>query len=509
MEMTNSRSKNLFLNVTVGYVVQICILALSFIGRSIFIRFLSADYLGINGLYSNILSVLALAELGLGNVMQFFLYKPVGQGDQEKTVALFKYFKKLYLAIAGIVLAAGLLLIPSLRYIVNSELPQDELIIYYILFLLNSVVTYFAAPHIALLAANQDNRLQKMITLFTTLILQLAHIVVLLIWKNYIIYVTVTLVSTVLNTLILSASCNKRYPYLRKEAETDVSEKREVIKSVKATFVYKVGSVIINNTTNILISIIISTAAVGLYSNYYLIVNGIQAFIAIITASLISGVGNLSTQGNRKRMYAVFNTMLLFYNFIAAVGGIAFWLLFNDVITVWLGKEYLMDSLSVFAISLNFYLTNAISPIWMYRESNGLFNKVKYLMIFMAVCNIIFALILGRIIGVAGILLAPVLARIVTQVWYEPHILFNTVFQISQSKYWQVMAKHIALTLVSALLCWAATNFLPHSFMFVIVKGLLIVAICAVVFLLGNYKSDEFDEIKERAFLVFKKFKKK
>ncbi|MBO5210802.1 MAG: hypothetical protein J6B80_02605 [Clostridia bacterium] len=468
---------------------------------------MSADYLGINGLYSNILSVLALAELGLGNVTQFFLYKPVAENDYAKVTSLFKYFQKLYVGIAGAVLVIGIAVIPFLKHIVNSDLKQNELIIYYILFLLNSVITYFSAPHIALLAANQDNRLHKIITLVTNFVLQFAHIVVLCVWHNYVLYVCAILLGTVCNVILLNIICLKRYPYIRSKGESVNIDKRGILANVKSTFFYKVGAVIVNNTTNILISVLISTAMVGIYSNYFMVVSGVQGFITIITTSLISGIGNLSAQGNRERMYSVFNTLLLFYNYIATVGGIGFFLVFNDFISFWLGEGYTFESNAVFAIAFAFYLTNAISPIWMYREANGLFNKVKYLMLTVAVCNIVFAVVLEKFFGIFGVLLAPSLARLVTQVWYEPQILFKSVFGISQKKYWRSAIRYFVLTVISFLLCYFATMYLSTGIDFMVLKAIIIVLICTFVYAFLNIGTPQFKEIKNLLSLINKRRK--
>lgn len=494
--MSNSRSKNVFLNVFFGYIAQFGILFLSFIGRKIFVEFLAADYLGINGLFSNILSVLALAELGLGNVTQFFLYKPISEKNYEKVTSLFKYFKKLYMGIAAAVMAFGLMIIPFLSHIINSSLSQGELIIYYILFLLNSVVTYFSAPQIALLAANQDNRLHKIITLLTNFVLQFMHIAVLVIWKNYVVYVTATLLTTVLNVLVLNILTIKKFPFIKNKSEETKFDKKYIIDNVKSTFVYKVGAVIVNNTSNIFISILVSTSAVGLYSNYYMVVSGIQGFIAIITTSLISAIGNLSAQGNKERMHSVFNVILLFYNFIAMLGGIGFYFIFNDLITFWLGKEFLMSNSVVFAIALSFYVTNAISPIWMYREANGLFNKVKYLMLWVATANIGFSLIFGKIWGVFGVLFSASLARIVTQVWYEPRILFKNVFNKSQKYYWFLQIKYLSATVISFILCYLLFPKTGTGFLSLIIKVITVTVICSVVFIIFVFKSTEFSEIK-------------
>lgn len=503
--MSKSRSKNLFMNVFIGYIAQIGIMLLSFIGRRIFVEFLSVEYLGINGLYGNILSVLAIAELGLGNVTQFFLYKPIAEGKYSYTNSLFGYFKKLYTIIAVIVLLFGLALIPFLKYIVNGNLNQIELIIYYVLFLLNSVVTYFSAPHISLLAASQDNRLHKIVTLFTSLILTLLHIVVLLIFKNYMVYVVATLITTILNVVIINILCGKKYPYIKKaQYNNELINKIDIINKLKATFVYKIGAVIVNNTDNILISLMVGTTEVGLYSNYYMPISAIQTCLAIITTSLISGIGNLSANGNKNHMYKVFKLMIWFYHFIGATFGILLYFLVDEFISLWLGREFVMNKIVVFAIAMNFYTSNVISPVWMFRETNGLFEKVKYLLLCTALVNVIASVVLGNYMATAGILLATSIARILTQVWYEPNILIKNVFNKSQKEYWIKQGKYFLVTVVCFIICYFISGMFADGIIFVIIKTFIFFIVCSVMFLLASCKDEEFYVIKSYIYSALK-----
>lgn len=495
--MSNSRSKNAGLNVIVGFLTQFGTLLLSFISRRIFIEFLSVDYLGINGLYSNILSVLSLAELGLGSVMQFSLYKPVTDKDYGKVRLLISFAQKIYICIATAVFLVGITIIPLLKYIINSNLTQSELIIYYVLFLINSVVSYFAASRVALLAANQDNRLQKTINFCTSLILQVVHIAILVVFKNYMLYVMATVLSTVAGCVWTNIVAGKRYPYLKEKIQSDEKiDKKPIIENVKSTFVYKIGATVINYTTNILISALVSTLAVGLYSNYYLIVNAVQVFIGIISASLISGIGSLSTTKDEKRMNDVFNAIVMLYQFIGGLGSIGFFLLLSPVISVWLGDRFVMDTAVVFAIALNFYVTTATSPVWIYRESNGLFAKVKYLMLITAAINIVLSIILGKKLGVAGILLSTAIAKLLTMVWYEPRILYKHVFKTSVGRYWKKQIKHVIAVAIAAVICCIISSSFDLGFVGIVLKAVIFTAVCLVVFFAFNFRSEEFKYIK-------------
>ena len=490
--MNNSRSKNVALNIAFGYAAQIGILILSFIDRRIFLRFLSVDYLGINGLYSNILTVLSLAELGLDTAVLYSLYKPVADNDIPLINSLLKYFKKIYTALAFGIFFIGLALIPFLRFIVKSDLNSTDLIRFYLLFLVNTVATYFVAHKAAFLSACQEQRIQRLVTLSSNLILQVLHIIVLLLWQNYYVYVAATVVTTIINNLILNAVCNKIHPHLKDKLQQVSFDTKPIKNRIYSTFIYKIGGVAINNTDNILISMLVGTAAVGFYSNYYTLIAAVQGFIAIISTSLISGIGNLGASGDKKRQYEVFNLALLFYHFVAALGLAGFSLLFNDVITMWLGAKYLFDFKTVFIIAFNFYITNAITPIWMYREANGLFKEVRYLMLVRAAINIVLSVALGVSLGVFGILLATAISLIVTSFWYEPSVLFSRVFNVPVSEYWIKQAKYFGAACVGLFLSYFAVLPMANGILWLVLKAVIVVMIVSALFAIAACQSVEF-----------------
>lgn len=494
-KMNKSRKKNAILNILIGYLAQIGVLILSFVGRKIFLEFLSIEYLGINGLYSNILTVLSLAELGLDSAVVYSLYKPVATGDVDLTYSLIKYFKKIYYGVAVGIFVLGLMLVPFLRIIIKSDLATSDLIFYYILFLINTVSSYLVAHKVALLSASQEQRIQKITTLISSLILQIVHIVVLIIWRNYYIYIITTVFNTLLYNYILSIICDKIHPELKGNHRIVKIDKTPIITRIKHTFMYKLGVVAINNTDNILISSLVSTAAVGLYSNYYTVVSAFQGFVSVITTSMISGVGNLAAGGNKKRQYEIFQILLLLYHFIAALGGIGFGLLFNNLIKLWLGNKYIFSVKTVAIISFNYYVTCAINPVWMYREANGLFKEVKYLMLIRAALNIFFSLAFGMAWGTFGILFATLVSLILTSFWYEPQILFRKVFEKSSVYYWIKQAKYFLLTVISLTVCSYVVSFLGDSFLSLMAKTIIVGVITIIIFAIGSFKTLEIQEL--------------
>ena len=494
-QMSNSRSKNALLNIVFGYAAQIGILIVSFVGRIIFLTFLSVDYLGINGLYSNILTVLSLAELGLDTAVLYSLYKPVADNNIALINSLLRYFRKIYAVLALCIFIIGLAIIPFLRFIIKTDLNEHDLIIFYLLFLINTVASYFVAHKVAFLSACQEQRIQKLVSLSSNLILQILHIIVLLIWRNYYVYVSATVVTTIINNLILNAICNKIHPHLKDKTESVAFNKAPIKSRIYSTFIYKIGGVAINNTDNILISMLVNTSAVGLYSNYYILISAINGFVSIISTSIISGIGNLNARGDKKRQYEVFNIALLFYHFIAALGLVGFSLLFNDVITIWLGSKYLFDSKTVFIIAFNFYIITAVTPIWMYREANGLFEQVRFLMLIRAAINIVLSVILGMLCETFGILLATAISLLLTSFWYEPNILFKNVFEVPVLKYWIMQLKCFLATFLGLLISFFTVQYIPDGIIPLILKAVIVVTAVVVTFFAVFHKSKEFEMV--------------
>lgn len=497
-----SRSRNVGKNVVVGFAAQIVILLLSFIGRTIFVKYLGVDYLGINGLYSNVLSVLSLAELGIGNVMAFSLYKPIADKNKDTIAVLLHYFRKLYGYIAISITVIGLLTIPFLKYIIQSELNQQELIIFYIIFLLNSAISYNVAHKTACITAHQELYVIKKINVITSIIVHILQIAVLIIFRNYYTYLLVLLFNTLLSNYLIGRAANTRYPYIMNKKNVKATITRDLIdlieKNVKATFIYKVGTTIVNSTDNILISAMIGTTWVGYYSNYYMVVKAVQEYLGIIITSLIPSIGNLNSEGNADKSREVFFILIFLFHWSAAFGGISFYLLFGDLIPIWLGSEYVLEPLVTFAIAFNFYIINAVNPVWMYRETMGLFTKVKYLMLGTAILNLLFSIILGRLMGLAGILLATAIARIMTIVCYEPKILFQMRLGGGLRRYWGTQFKYLGLTIISFAACYWLSMLFPHSLIGMVAKGFIFFMVTIIVFIAGAFRTRELSKLVDQ-----------
>ncbi len=490
-----SRTRYLKKNAVEGalsYAIQV---AVTFISRVFFIRYLGIGYLGVNDLYTNILSVLALANLGVDTVLMYSLYKPIADNDITLIRQLMYTFKRLYRIIALAILLIGVMIIPFLQYIIkDSGLDNLTLIKYYLFFLINSVCSYLIVYKSALMQADQQVFIVKRVKMISSILCGILQIIVIAIFKNYIFYLLMIIITTLINNLILNFEANKKYPmFLTKEKYT-INEKvrSDLINNTKSMFLYKIGTTVVNSTDNILISVIMGSVMVGYYSNYHTVIAAITSIIGIVNTALIPGIGNflVINKGGENRT-KLFESILLIYFVIATICVSALIICFDPLIAVWIGKQYILKRIDVIAIIICFYLQCIAHPMWMFRETSGLFREVKTSILVMALLNIIFSVILGKLIGISGIIFATSLSRILTLFWYEPKLLYNIIFKNSVLLYWRKWFKYFGISCfliaVSLILYFVSLN----SIVGITLKLIIILLVSAAVFYIAFHKTDE------------------
>lgn len=460
--MSGSRMKKSVRNITYRLMSQIAAIVLKFVSRTIFIYILGAEYLGINGLFSEILQMLSLADLGFGTAMVFSMYKPLAEHDEKKLTQLVALYKKIYMVIAAVIMAVGLSLVPFLKYLVNLEQEIPYLKIYYILYLANTVSSYLVVYKTCILNADQKNYLvSKYNTIFSILSL-IGTSVFLLITHNFMIYLIVQVIFTYGNNFYVSHVAEKMYPYINNKVEKlSKQEGRQIFSNVKAVFIYKFANTLIGSTDNTLISILIGTVTVGFYSNYNMVINNITMFINIIFSSVTASIGNMVVEGNRKKNYEVYRSMQFVSFLLSSIVITGTYILINDFVFVWLGRKYILEPLVSFAIVMNMYFSVILMPVWSYREATGMYLKTKYVMVITAIVNLVFSVLLGKLLGLAGILLATSIARISTYFWYEPRLLFSQFFGEKVWNYYKNIFINIVVTVLVIVICWSILGRMP------------------------------------------------
>lgn len=491
-----SRSKSSMKNIFTGLSNRIIQLLLSFINRKVFIMYLGVEFLGINGLFSDILSMLSMADLGFGVAMSYTFYKPLSENDQDKVAALVQFYSKIYYLIAIVISIIGVSLIPFLKFIINLEKPIDNLYLYYLIFLANTVISYLFVYKTTIITADQKGYIINNITSIISIIRTLVQIIVLVVFKNYILYIIINVVMTLLNNIIVSITANHLYPYIKNKRNLSSVDKKSIFKNLFSVMTIKISSVLINSTDNIIISTILGTVYVGLYSNYNTIITQLVGLIGIIFNSLTASIGNLIYDDNVEARYKIYREMQMISNIISGISIICIYYLINDFIVLWLGKEYIFSDYVVVSIILNLLLQIVLQPLWSFREATALYLKTKYSMVMAAILNIILSIVLAKYMGISGVILGSFLSRILTYFWYEPYLLFKIYFKKPVREYYCDFFRNIIVILAILILLYPMNAIITiESWANLILRGISYAIISIIVYLLIYRKQPEFKNL--------------
>lgn len=502
-----SRKQYVTLNIMAGFVSQVISMILQLIGRTIFIHSLGIEYLGINAMFYNVLMVLSLADLGFGTAIVYSMYKPLAENDRDTVAALLTYYKKIYHRLAIIVVVAGVAMIPLMPYVINLNSDIPYLPVYYLLYVVNIVISYLMSYKYTIITADQKSYLITSYSLIGTIIQTTVQIIALLVFKNFMIYLVVFILRTFFVNWFQSNKAKKLYPYIQGEIELDKATKKSIFDNVKSMFLYKFGGVLLNNTDNFIISMMLGTVYVGFYSNYMTIVAAIFSFIDIVFGSFTSSVGSLNASDDEDRKFKIFNVLNFIVFWIMAFCAVCFLVLFNDFITLWVGKEFVFGMLTVVVIVLNFFMSGSITTVAIYRDTTGMFKETKYIFLITALINLILSIILGKFYGLFGILLATAIARILTNMWYEPFILYKNYFKKSPLIYFKRQAFYWFITVASCFSTYFISSMISNiSWFNLIIKIIICILVPNALILVLFFRSKEFKYIYKH---VIKKAKDK
>lgn len=489
--MSVGRTKNALMNMMMSFLNQFTSLILSFISRTIFIRVLGVELLGVNGLFTDILGLLSMADLGFNTAMVYSFYKPISENNNKKISALINFYKKIYIIIALSIAVIGGALTPFIHLIVNTLQPVPLLKLYYLFALAGIVISYLFVYKTSIITADQKNYIVTKIFIKVNFIKTIAQIIILITFKSYILYLLINLISNFINNYIASKKAVELYPYINEDYKLDKEDKRGIFENIKSIFLYKLSSLLLNATDNTLISVLIGTIAVGFYSNYLLVTTKLVSIIQLVFGALTASIGNLVIKENHEKRYEIFKATQSISFIICGIMVTNFSLLVNDFIKIWLGKEFLFNNIVVLAITINMYLACVLQPLWTYREATGLYVKTKYIMLVAATVNLVLSIILGRLMGVAGILFASAIARLTTYFWYEPLLLFKEYFAKSVIKFYIPLVINVVI-MIGVIFTFNIifSKFIVTSWATLIIKAIICGLITSIIFILAYFNSD-------------------
>ena len=507
--MNKTRTQNVVKNMWVGILFQMISLILGFVSRTIFIKILGSEYLGLNSLFTNILTILSFAELGIGNAIVFTMYKPLANKDYEKLKKLTKFYKDIYRKIAYTMIGVGLIITPFLPFIIK-EIPdiKESIYLIYIIFLFDTSISYFFSYRTSVISADQKNYIIISYTHIFKIVQIILQLSLLYYTHNYLLYLGLQVLNTIITQTFMANKSKKMYPELKvvDGYTLEEKEKKAIFTNVKALFVYKFSSVVLNGTDSIIISKYLGLVTLGLYSNYYLIVSAVAQIISQIQNAFTSSVGNLIAKEDKTKSKKIFNQLFYFTGLIYCVIGSCLYLLFNDFITLWLGKEYLLSSFVVAMIVLHLCFNGMLFAVFTYRNTSGEFNHFKFVPVLGAIINIVLSIWFANIMGLGGIFLATIVSRALSGGWTDPYIVYKYVLKSSIIDYViRCLKMIIRLAISFALSYFIARNIVVTSITWFIVKGLIIATLSMLSYIVLSIKTEEFIGIKGVVFYLIKK----
>lgn len=494
-----SRTYNSSLNLLSSFGKQMITLILGFVSRWFFIKILGASYLGINGLFANIISVLSMADLGFGSAIVYSMYKPLAENNERKLAALLQFYKRVYKVIALVISVIGFSLIPFLKYLVKLDTPIEHIEIYYILFLANVIISYLYSYKMCIITADQKDYLLNIYSFVFTIIQFVLQLVVLFALKNYIVYLVVQILCSFANNVFSSRKAVQHYPFIINKEKLSSAEKQEISKNIKSMFLYKIGGVLLNNTDNILISTLVGTITVGFYSNYSMIVQSIDTFARMFFSSINAGIGNLSVSEDIEYQFKIYKIVDFIAYMIYGFCTVCLFILMGDFIELCYGKEYRLETIICALIVINFYIPGIISANSVYRNATGMFKQMKYLLIITSFINLVLSVILGIKYGLFGIFLATGVSRLLTNVWYEPMILYKKYFHYRIREYIIThLSRDVILILVLVVVNFTCKICRHLNIVSFLVKTIICGATTLLLLIIIYWRTEEFVVLRAR-----------
>ena len=427
---TRSRLDNSTKNTIIGSITQIINILLGLLVRTIFIRCLSAEYLGVNGVFSNVLTILSLAELGVGGAIIFHMYKPVAQNDTLQIAKLMNLYKTAYRIIGSAILVVGLSITPFLDYIIKDKKGISDLTGIYLLFLLNTVVSYFFAFKKSIFSADQKERVLHLLKFIFVAIRSFLQILVLILFKNFYLYLIIQILCTLSENVAASYYADRQYSFLKeyRKERLDKDTKKVIFNDIKALFIYKLGATALDGTDNIIISATDGVVSVGLLSNYSLVTGSLSMLLSQVSGSITGSVGNYVAKEDKTKQEKMFNNLFFCYYILYGMTFVVMMGTISTFVQWWAGDDYVLSKSIVFIHLLNLYIFGMMSPVWTYRSTMGLFRYGKWRPLISAVINLVVSIWWAYSIGFIGVLLGTTFTRIVTNVWFDPYIVFKYGF---------------------------------------------------------------------------------
>ncbi len=495
------RSANSIKNAIIAIITNMLTIFIGFFAQKVFIHTLGNEYLGINSLFNNILSMLSIIELGIGSAIIYNLYKPIAENDKEKIKSLMLFYKISYRIIALIVFILGVCLIPFLKNIVGEIQIHESIILIYLLFLCDTVVSYLLSYKRSVLYANQKTYITNVVHIAYIVLMNLCQIVILYTTKNFILYLLVKIVFRILENVVITLIANKSFPYLKEKNVEKISNelKRNIKIKVKGLMYHKIGGYVVLGTDNIIISKFFGIVTVGLYSNYNLIINAVNNLFSQVFSSITASVGNLLICNDENKSYQTFRRMLFLNSWIYAFVTAGILCIIEPFIILWIGEQYLLKRMVLIVLVINCYIQGMRKTSNTFKEAAGIFYQDRYVPLVESIINIIASIIFLKLFGLSGVFMGTITSSLILFFYSYPIYVYEPLFK---RKYVNFILEHLyylIITIFSVSITYIIINtiVIENVLVQLIVNTVIVVIVPNLIYFLIFRKKDEFIYYKD------------
>ncbi len=497
--MSNSKTQNASRNILFGSILKTYQIVLPFLLRTIIVHELGTEYLGLNSLFTSVLQVLNLAELGVSSAMVFSMYKPIADNDEVKICALLNLYKLYYRIIGSIIFVAGLIITPFIPKLIKGDVPDDMNI--YVLYLVNLCATVFSywlfAYKNSVFLAHQRTDISSKATLFTDTVKYGMQIGLIYLTHNYYFYVLALLFTQLLNNVLIAFLSSKIYPDYKPKGELDPSEVNRIKQRIKDLFTSKLGGTIIGASDTIVISSFLGLTTLAIYQNYYYILNAVMAFITIIFNSITAGVGNSMIIKNCDENY---NDFKVFTFLICGVCGFCvscFVSLFQPFMVLWMGTERLLSFTIVVCLVVYFWIYELIMTISVYKDAAGIWHSDRFRPLFSGVFNLLLNIILVNIIGLYGIVLSTIISMLLISLPWIIKNVFSEVFHRNSQEYCLMVIKYSCIVGIVSFICFVSVSIIKiDGLLGLCLKLIITIFLTSILLLLLTFKDSNFNRAR-------------
>lgn len=504
--MRINRTKNTVRNIIFGSGYRILNMILPFFSRTVILYVLGEKYLGLNSLFTSILSFLSLTELGVGGAMIYSMYKPIAENDYDTICALINLYRKFYRVIGAVILGLGLCLMPFLKVLINDEVPGDvNLYLLYLLYLLNAVLSYWLfAYKNALLQAHQRNDVDSKIAMVITPLSYIVMLGCLFVTKNYYAYVIWLPFFTIVTNIWRSHYVDKNFPKLKPRGEISKELKASITKKVKALIGTKLNTVVLNAADNIVMSAFLGLTVIAMYGNYYYVMSSIIGFLGICYSSMTAGLGNSLELETKEKNYADFQKLSFINAWLVGWCTVCLICLYQPFMKLWVGEKLMFPIGIVIQFGLYFYIYQIRKIPVTYKDAAGIWWEDRFRPYVCMVVNLVLNIVLVQVIGISGIILSTVFSLVISIPW-ENYTIFKYVFNRSSKEYYMKMFSYALTMLIAGGVTYWICGFLGEGFTGLFLKAGICVLIPNLFFAVVNFRRKEFKETLELALCVVKR----